>query len=73
MIYERVYRMLYDFAVWQVVLWGHDISVCRSLALIVLFVMVVFSRLLSSYILKFFSVLIALILYFLPDVVKLFL
>lgn len=67
-MYERIFELFYQFAMWKI----NDVSVSKFLASALLIAMVAFSRLLSSYILKFFSVIIALIMYFLPDVLLLF-
>ena len=68
MNYDLIYFKLYTFAHYQV----HGILLCRLLAPIVLISLVWVSRIISSVIIKFFSVLIAMLLYFMPTIVGVF-
>jgi hypothetical protein len=68
MNYDGVYRTLNAFANYKV----HGILLCRMLAPIALISLVWVSRIISSVIVKFFSVIIALLLYFLPNIVIIF-
>ncbi len=68
MNYDGIYYNLFAFANYQV----HGILLCRILAPIVLISLVWISRIISSVIVKFFSVMIALLLYFLPNIVSIF-
>lgn len=68
MNYDGIYYNLFAFANYQV----NGILLCRILAPIVLISLVWVSRIISSVIVKFFSVMIALLLYFLPNIVSIF-
>ncbi len=68
MFYLTVYRYLYEFANYPV----HGILLCRLLAPLFFLSMVWVSRLNSSVALKLFAVVVALLFYFLPDVVNVF-
>ncbi len=68
MNYDSIYYNLYIFAGYQV----RGILLCRILAPVVLISLVWVSRIISSVIVKFFAVLIALLLYFLPNIVSIF-
>ncbi len=68
MNYDGIYYNLFTFANYQI----HGVLLCRILAPVVLISLVWISRIISSVIVKFFSVLIALLLYFLPNIVSIF-
>ena len=66
--YERVYWYLWYFSTIQV----HGVLLCRLLAPVLLMVLIWISRLVSSVMVKFFAIAMAMILYFFPNVVGLF-
>jgi hypothetical protein len=68
MSYDSIYFNLFSFANYKI----QGILLCRLLAPVALISLVWISRIISSVIVKFFSVLIALLLYFLPNIVSIF-
>lgn len=68
MTYDSIYIALHRFANYQV--WG--ILLCRLLAPLVFVALLWISRIVSSVMLKFFSVLIAMMLYFFPAIINVF-
>ncbi len=68
MSYDRIYYTLYTLAGYEV----RGILLCRLLAPIMLILLVWVSRIISSVIVKLFAVMIALLLYFLPNIVSIF-
>lgn len=68
MPYDFIYRLLYDFSTYRV----YDMLLCRMLAPIVLVAILFVSRIIASSVVKFFAILIALIFYFLPSIVTVF-
>lgn len=67
--YVNVYTHLYDFAHYKV----NGVLLCRLIAPVILVAMLWISRIVSSVPLKLFSVIIAIMFYFLPSVVGVFL
>ena len=68
MMYETIYSYLYSFANYKV----HGILFCRLIAPVVLIVLLWISRIVASFIIKIFAVGFAIILYFLPNVINIF-
>jgi hypothetical protein len=68
MSYDIIYYKMYTFSHYKV----QGILLCRLLAPIVLISLLWVSRIISSVIIKFFSVLIAMLLYFFPNIVGVF-
>ncbi len=68
MIYDTIYLHIFEFANYTV----HGVLVCRLLAPVVLLILLWISRIVVSVIVKIFAVFFAIILYFLPSVVNIF-
>lgn len=66
--YTHIYMQLYHFTLYEV----KGVPLCRLIAPVVLMVMLWISRIISSLPMKFFSVIIAIIFYYLPDVIGVF-
>lgn len=68
MFYDQIFLALYKFANYEV----YGVLICRLLAPIALITLLWVSRIISSVLVKFFSVIIALLLYFFPNVLNIF-
>lgn len=68
MSYDDIFILIYNFANYTF----HGMLLCRILAPIILVSLLLISRLTSSFLVKLFAMLIALIIYFLPDVINIF-
>lgn len=67
-VYDTIYIWLYEFANYRV----SDILLCRLLSPIALIILIWISRIVQSVIVKFLSIVIAIILYFFPLVINVF-
>lgn len=66
MFYESIFVMLYKFANYEV----FGVLLCRLLAPVVLVALLWISRIVNNVLIKVFSVFIALILYFFPNIIN---
>lgn len=66
--FDRIYYAIVIFANYRI----FDMYLCRILAFVALVFLLYLSRLIASFRVKIFAVVIALVLYFFPDLVKKF-
>jgi hypothetical protein len=68
MTYDAIYILLWKFANFEI--WG--VLLCRILAPIILVILLWLSRVIQNVLIKFFSVLVSMLLYFLPNIINIF-
>jgi hypothetical protein len=68
MTYDAIYILLWKFANCEI--WG--VLLCRILAPIILVILLWLSRVIQNVLIKFFSVLVSMLLYFLPNIINIF-
>jgi hypothetical protein len=68
MTYDAIYIALWKFANYKI----GGILLCRLLAPLFLVILLWLSRVIQNVLVKFFSVLVAMLLYFLPNIINIF-